>query len=426
VIGYAVGWTRGDETVRRLTFVKAAVASLVFTSSAAVWANPPQYLYGTSTSGLAAGPIAVTTTVPTTKNPYAAFVVAAEANASGDLEVIAWHDTTTSLVLAGTPAVEEVPTLIDVAVTGLDAKRVVTAGVDSTGALSIDTWVIGGTAGVVKQNGYSTGGNVAYHSVSIATLTATKVVTAVRDTNGNLAVEAWTINADGLPTAETLIGAGPTASQVTIAASSVNRVVTAVNDTDNSLWVTTWGVDGTGVHYQDQVEKTNKVSRVSEDVSIAAGSVFRLTGGHAELIEGAFTPIITKSGNVEVLYWEVSKGGKLTLQSTPVSTTTDDFFEVAACMLPGNVPITIDADVNSKVNLGWYRNGPGANYTAIKGNTNGITSIAATTAGSDFNVATPYSQYNAYFVTAVLTYSGGSDIGKVEIRKWSYPVEPVL
>jgi len=71
------------KAVRNLNCVKTAVASLVLGSTAVVWASPPQFMYGTSTSALETGPIAITTTVPAT------YVVAAEANASNDLEVIA-------------------------------------------------------------------------------------------------------------------------------------------------------------------------------------------------------------------------------------------------------------------------------------------------------------------------------------------------
>jgi len=66
--------------MRQLTaaamLVKIAVTSLVAT--AAVRAETPTCLYGTSTPAPSAGPVAVATTAPTTSAPRAAYVVAAE------------------------------------------------------------------------------------------------------------------------------------------------------------------------------------------------------------------------------------------------------------------------------------------------------------------------------------------------------------
>ncbi len=191
--------------MKKFTCVKTVVASLLLASAAVVWALPPTYHYGTSTNALANGPIAITTTVPTLKDPRAAFVVAAEANASNDLEVIAWQDTTTKLVKTSTHGVVQGPGLFSVGITGLDSSRVVTADIDYSGTLSINTWTVG-TAGVVKQGSFSSAADAAYHNVAIATVSATEVVTAYQLLGGNLAVEAWTISAAGVPAAEALIG----------------------------------------------------------------------------------------------------------------------------------------------------------------------------------------------------------------------------
>ncbi len=419
--------------MKTFTCVKTVVASLLLASAAVVWALPPAFQYGTSTTALANGPIAITTTVPTSHNPRAAYVVAAEANTSNDLEVIAWQDTTTKLVKVGTPGVVQGPGLFSVAIAGLDSGRVVTADIDFSGTLSIDTWTVG-PGGVVKQNGTSTGAEVAYHEVSIVALSSTEVVTAYQqlgDSGASLAVEAWTIAADGLPTAEKLIGSGPEAFEVSIAAVSSNQVVTAINDGNQLLALDTWGVDSAGVHFQEYLETGQSVSRLAEDVGIGAGGALKLvrTDGftHLEWVQSAVTPIINFEGNVVVFNWQISETGGITQENTPVSSASNNNFEVTACMLPQNVPITSYGNDDGYVKTGVYGY-TAATYSATPPtvNTDGISWIAAAAAGTDFNVLNPYAEYDAYFVTAVNTYYGSSDDGTLEIRKYAYALSPII
>ena len=416
--------------MRQLTahamLVKIAVTSLV--ASAAVGAESPTYLYGTSTPAPSAGPVAVATTTPTTSTPRAAYVVAAEPNPSGALEVVAWQDTTSSLVKIGSASVAGGLTVKSVAATGLDSDRVVTADVDETGNLSINTWMIGGTGGVVQQNGYSTGPKSATtqsaHAVSIATVSSTQVVTAIEGPRGNLVVQEWTISSDGLPTPVGAAGRNGPATEVAIATIDSGQVITVVGTLNNTLVISTWAVDSAGVSYQNDYVMDKAVSRLGDDdVAIGAGSklVFEEVGGVPSLVtvRSAFTPIINREANVEVLYWDISAAGTISLLSTS-ETTQEDFFQVAACMLPTDVPITAFGDVSSDVHVGWYGNGTDSVYKAIKGPLNGITSIGAAAAGSDF---APYLlEYNAYFVTGVLTYTGSSTTGDLQLRVWSYPV----
>jgi len=338
------------------------------------------------------------------------------------LEVVAWQDTTTSLVHIGSASVASGLAVRSVAATGLDANRVVTADVDATNTLSINTWTIGGTAGVVHQNGYSTGPSTAT-AVSITTVSPTQVVTATEDFSGNLVVQEWTISSGGLPTPiGDAVYKGP-ANEVAIATINSDQVITAVGTTSNTLIVTTWAVDSAGVHYQNNYVMKNTVSAFSGTVAIGAGSqlVFETVNGLPSLqtVRSAFTPIINVAANVDVLYWDISAAGNISLLSK-AETTKEDYFQVTGCMLPTDVPITAFGDVFSDVHVGWYGNGTDYVYNAIKGHLNGITSIGATAAGSDYKVFLPV--YSAYFVTGVLTYTGGSIIGDLQISVWSYPV----
>ena len=409
----------------RLTFVKIAVASLVL-ATATVRAETPTYLYGTSskTGSMAS----VATTTPTTSAPRAAYVVAAETNTSGALEVVAWQDTTISLVNIGSANVANGLAIQSVAASGLDANRVVTADVDSTGALSIDTWVIGGAAGVVQQNGYSTGPGVADTivdaDVSITTVSSTLVVTAFNDSSGNVVIQAWTISSGGLPTPLSDVGHNGPATQVAIATINSGQVITAAGTGNNSLKITVWTVDSSGVQYQNGITENASVSPFSDRVAIGAGSqlVFEEVNGFPSLVNvgSAFVPMINAAGNVEVWYLNISASGNITVLSKP-QTTKEDFLQVAACMLRTDVPITAFGDVSSYVHVGWYGDGTDDVYEAIKGHLNGITSIGAAAAGSDYKVYLPV--FNAYFVTGVLTYTDETATnGDLQIRVWSYPV----
>jgi hypothetical protein len=428
--------------VRNLNCVKTAVASLVLGSTAVVWASPPEFMYGTSTIALESGPIAITTTLPAT------YVVAAEANASNDLEVIAWHDTgvaKTGLVNAGTPGVLDGPGLVSVGITGLDSSHVVTADIDVTGTLSINTWIIGGTA-VLPLKGNSTPANTVYHNVAIATLSPTEVVTAYQllssSGGASLAVEEWTIAADGFPTPEGAIAFLPLAAaaadinEVSIATVNSNEVVTAANDTNDDLLVATWAVDSAGVHYQDSAPPlSNTAGRGEENLGIGAGSTFRFQDHfpYLETIQSAFTPVLY-GGQVAVIYWGISATGGLTQKNIPVWTTTpgDSNFEVAACMVEGKVPITIWGNDDGFVDLELYPNSSSfATYSASPNvNQYGITSIASAAAGGSAPLP-PFGFYNGYFVTAVLTHFPANAPSAVvnnnlEIKKWSSPVEPTL
>lgn len=439
--------------MKTFTCVKTAVASLLLASAAVAWALPPQPLYGTSTSALGSGPIAITTTVPEQKNLFAAdvaaYVVAAEENTSNQLEVIAWqdtHDAKTGFVQVGTQ-VEDRAALSSVAITGLDSSRVVTADIDpSSGTLSINTWVIGGTAGVVLQKGSST---PAYQNVAIATLSPTKVVTAYQllsadagaDAGGaSLAVEAWTIAADGSPTPDGGIVILPNlsnADEVSIATVSSTEVVTAANDyDDDTLWVATWGVDSAGVQSPQAVPIPNTVQHLGgETLGIGAGTALRVIHNpffNLELVQSAFTPVIY-GGQVAVLYWNISATGGLTQENTPVWTTTpgDANQEVAACIVAGKVPITIYGNNDALVNLEVYPYSSSIEpYSPVKNaNEYGITSIASAAAGDDFNPI-HLGTYDGYFVPAVLTYSPsdspGFDVNNLKIEESSYPVDPTL
>jgi hypothetical protein len=421
--------------VKTLTCINIAVACLMLTSSAAVWASAPTTIATTTATDTTVswlGPIAVTTTVPG-PSFRPAYVVAAAADANQDLEVIAWQDTT----LAQVPAigVEQGGGLLGVGITGLDSGRVVTASIDGSGALSIITWSVS-SAGVVEQKGYSTSENNPYHNVAITTLSSTEVVTVFRQATGSFAVEAFTIDAEGLPTPVLPIVnppasiAGTEALQVSIATVGGNLVTTATNDSDLDLVVMNWRVDSAGVHAESEFFQGGSVSNnLGGNVAIAAGTKIRLNDKppFLQYVQSAVTPTIDGSANVHDFYWSISDTGGLTRTGEPAATTSDNEFYVAACMLPDNTAITVYANDSGIVSAGQYGIGALGTYPAITNERKQqFKGLAATAAGSDFSL---FHAYNAYFVTADLTYttpSSGEPIGTLGIQEWKYPVGPLM
>ena len=181
------------------------------------------------------------------------------------------------------------------------------------------------------------------------------------------------------------------------------------------------------MHYQDQVKKEKTVTRGSEDVAVGAGRVLLIIDNFPQFVQAAFTPIINENGNVEVFDWGISESGILTQENTPVDSFTDNNYEVAACMLAEDAPITVHGYGNGYVSIGKFGDGS-FTYSATPSTdeTDGVSSIAAAAAGDDYNVTSPSAEFNAYFVTAVMTYYTSSDVGKLEIKKWSYAVLPTL
>ena len=416
--------------MRRLSDIGTVVCSLGLAMVSSAWAQTyPALLYGTTTQLPPSNQWAIGTTLPTPANPSAQYVVIAEQNANNDLEVLAWHNTLSSLVATAPAGIAKKTGVTGVAVTGLDSHRVVTADVTSDGVLSIHTWTVG-AGGVKREKEYHTAAATASSSVSIAALSSTEVATAYVTPAGPVIVEAWTIAGDGLPSPKAVLGTGPSAFEVSIAAVNPHQVITAAGDSTQSLWVNTWGVDAAGVHAQDQVQTKNTVaSPALETVAVGAGRSFHLTGVPG-YVQAAFTPVITPDYQVQVFAWGISDSGTLTLNSTTPPTLAGDFFGVAAAMLPANIPITSyfggtgDNYVFNEVYTGLN---PYTDNPPSYGNPYNAVSISTATAGTNVSFLSLFEPYSACFVSGGLFGAPeGTPTGTLYINLFSYPEAPIL
>jgi hypothetical protein len=270
-------------------------------------------------------------------------IVAAVNNSQNKLEVLAWLWNTQGLVKLGSntiPSLEgDSESSASVAITSLDAARVVTAHVNTSRNLpnlSINVWAVGpqqspGAGPYVwwqsANEGYSIGVIGTQPSVCIAALSSAVVVTAIVNTVGNLVVQAWNIGpwsppAAGLNSLISLAGpaytGGPVSpeSQVAITALNSTQFVTAIKNQNGDLEVIPFSVSGSGesltLHRPAQTPSTAGTAGNVRQVSIAASNGIFLEGGGAVV-----TAVLNSTLNLELIAWNVSASGSISRQTLP-------------------------------------------------------------------------------------------------------------
>lgn len=425
-------------------YMKTFVYCMGLLGASSDWAltpQLPQILYGTSTPVSSSNQFALAATLPEGNDPRSHYVVIAEVDNANSLEVLAWQDTTTSLELLSGAGLGTYQGVVTVAAAGLGSDRVVTADVDVNGTLSLNTWSVE-ASGVTLVGGSRTAEQTALPSnVSIAAISSSEVVVAYLSGSSSYPiVQAWTIAADGVATAEAAVGTESLLiDQISVAALSTNRVVTAAEIAENFI-VTTWKVDSTGVTQLNQVVIEGAVSSAcganprQQNFAVAAGETFRFTTAppFISFVQAAFTPVLNPLCELQDYYWGISTGGTLTLESTTPSLGSYSFAEVAASMLPNNIPITSYA-VESGTGFGdvfidWYTGSGVTGTTATYNNpSSGALAVDSVSTGTDASFHSFFSPYNAYFVSAAQFDSFSSpSSGPIIIKVLSYPEPPLF
>jgi len=417
----------------KFIFVTPVIAGLAL-ASGMVQATSPQPLYGASVKAYG-GAVAVATTSGTGNFKRAGYVVAAISGSTGALEVTAWQDTTKELSPIGSPYNAGGDPIAAVAAADLDATHVITTDVDENGVLHLKTWTVGGKAGIALANDYHSAPNTANPlgsspALGVAALSATQIVVAYTNFNVQLVLQAWTVgDSSAAPVPAGASANGGAVNKVAIAALDSQTVITASSDANNDLVITTWGIDSSGVHMQDQYTKSNIVDAMYSSVAIAAGSVYviEMLPGQSYTSRTAVTPIVNNSGDIQVLYWQISTSGKISL--TADEPAGGFALGTAACMLPTSVPMSVYGDLglvdnDSFIHVGVYGLTEEATLSAIDGYSDAIDGVTAAVAGESAGL-TPLD--NAYFVTGTLTSTKflpaePSSPGTFELQMWSYPV----
>jgi hypothetical protein len=281
--------------------LKIVPAALVLVTGA-VRAQNLFPLYGSSAG--AVSDVAVATTAPP-PGGRASDVAAAVVNGSGELELIAWQDTTSKLEHLGSASAAG--STSSVAITGLDSSRVVTASYSGNFTVAVNTWKLGGSdAGVVRQGSETQQPAFIGGSIGIARLSSTRVaVSFVDPSSANLFVYAYDISASGAPTYLAAWGVSGIADSglglLGITPVSSDLVMTAIRDLSGNLKVTTFKVTGSSVLPVDTYT-AGPVSKVAIGAAFGTGSVM--------------TACVDGGGDLEDIYWSVSAAGHITRDQT--------------------------------------------------------------------------------------------------------------
>jgi hypothetical protein len=283
-------------------FFKTLPASLVL-ATGGVSAQNLIPLYG-ATAG-AVSDVAVTTTVPL-PGDRAADVAAAMVSGHGDLELIAWQDTTTALEPLGGGHVAGATTAV--AITGLDAHRVVTASYSGNFTVAVNVWKLGSSDSGVENQGSNQQPGFIGGSIGIARLSSTRVAVSFVDPSSNdLFVYAYDISSSGTPkeiAAWSVTGIADSGiGLLGITAVSSDMVMTAVRDLAGNLRVITWKISSSEVLDIDSYT-AGAVKKVSISGQFGAGSVM--------------TSSVNSLNGLENIYWSISSSGHITRGDTAI------------------------------------------------------------------------------------------------------------
>jgi hypothetical protein len=458
--------------MKNFALVTYAAATMVFACGAAQ-AQTPKLVCKNYTNAWAT-PAAVVATTGTVNNAAADYLVAANADVNGYLEVTAFHNNCNK---AGDfPTDIPVPVggqITAVAAADLNASQVVTAVVDNTGTLQLRTWAVGGTAGISPLNlGYFSGIGLAAQgsTLGITALSSTAVVTAYQDPSGNFQLQQFNIPSGGVPApvgeplnlATAITGTGlctsdgapvqttfssPSTIAIATVDPSLGMFATAASDSQGNAYVDVWFLGGNGTFMpagQSCVPSIEDYEYPSLSIAGGYGQVEQTSGKlHFFTTQHyAVTPLDNGKGGFNVLYWDISDTGALSrtgdksapgpLDSLPTVTAT------AAAMLPTGIPMSaflqgIDIDV------GWYGY-TGEHVTSEvnpMGTGPGLFGVSAANAGASFPLTLLEVQSGtAYFVTATMVAYGNlppmvappppsttpAHKAVFQLNLWSYPV----
>jgi hypothetical protein len=380
-------------------------------------------LYSYTTTNPGVGALVATTAPPSGSYRGEYVVTMSQASTGGAVELRAFRDSTTELTRVGGVTLDEEP-INAYALATLDANRVVSAYVDTTGTLYVSVWSVGVADFYLQgQNSASSSGilepflpNSAPLGVSITALSPTEVVTAATDPSGNLRVQTWGISATGAvtPPQDTAIG-GPITYPY-IVAINASQVVT-VDDTNlHSEYPTASSMRELIVW---QINSEGGITQQGSVREPENGLTFGLANGPLGGFLGGGYSVITPSVDVEnfslsVTSWNISQTGGDITQGTTTSTKnvfSDQWGSAAIAWSPNLAPFSAtaggpapDGDIELELwgiqNNSWYPidkvpdfGGPGGyagDYGVI-----GVAVAAEGTAGSD-----------GYFVVVFTNASG--------------------
>jgi hypothetical protein len=293
-------------------------------------------------------------------NGWNGWIVTAVENGSGNPEAIVWHDTGPSggIVRTGSTVWNDPnPGLQGLAIADLDATRVVTVDANHDSELELIVWEVSSTGSITIQNRVNLG--CCAGPTSIARLDSSHVATATTQVTGCscAAVNVWEINSAGSVSAG---GSGSTGVQgsgaVAITAMNPNQFVTAImNYPQHQLELNAWGfAKGTVTH-----QGSNTAGGFE---SLAMSNNANGNPSYPTLLS---TAVVNNSGNLELIFWDISATGVVTREYSGTSGPAAGALDVVGLGLGALTPVASSSNGGGQVPGGgllymdeWYENGP--------------------------------------------------------------------
>lgn len=233
-------------------------------------------------------------------------VVTSCRTASGDLKLITWDVAANGTITRRSDSGSQAGTATAIKILAVSNTLFVTACRSGSGNLFLISWRLNANGSLTRlaDSGSAAGG---ISEVSLLKLplsgSSERIVTSVRDADGDLKVIVWRVSSNG---ALTRLGdSGSRAGAATLIRSALDpsgRVVTAVRDGSGDLKLIVWGVSANGATIQ----------RLGDSGS-AAGAI----GGNslASLTNGVVSAVRTSEGSLKLIAWTVNVNGSITRRS---------------------------------------------------------------------------------------------------------------
>ncbi|MBP0016365.1 MAG: hypothetical protein J7647_02270 [Cyanobacteria bacterium SBLK] len=237
------------------------------------------------------------------------FAVTAVRDSDGNLRVISWR------VRCGTPITrrdtEVAGAVSEIALTQARDGFVVTAVRDSDGNLRVISWEVEPNGTITRRDTEVAG---AVSEIAVAqrldpfSPLDTFIVTAVRDSDGDLRVISWSVSNTGNLTRRDTEVAG---AVTTIDVAGYNKgVVTGVRDSANNLRLISWEVANNGGITRRDTETAGMVSAIAMD------SAHPRTAADPSIV---VTALRDNNNNLRVISWSVSDTGNIIRRDTEVA-----------------------------------------------------------------------------------------------------------
>jgi len=248
--------------------VAAGCVALCMGGATASAQNFMSYLYGASAGVISNG--SVTNLAPN-------WVVTGMCNGSEDMELITWESNGTQLLRKGSATGGPIQNA-NVGTVALTPNLVVTGSINSLNALQFQTWNISATGAVTLSS--TVLGDSAW-AFSMVKLNSNAFLVAALDNAENMTIYLYAYANGGVGWSGQITG--PQANMVSVAAISSTQLVTAIRTLPGNLQIDSWGLNAANAFRHEGTNSAGTI--VGLDISAHNGGVATVVGNSADDLE---------------------------------------------------------------------------------------------------------------------------------------------